>query len=92
MVNPEDVKPGMKVVIRGNVYNGQNGIGQASEYRLKVMTVEYPVAQDGVPVGVRFKEDSSFWWSLNQIDPYYEEDTEELTIDDRLLSSLLSCL
>lgn len=91
----EDLRPGMKAIIRDDVYNGQNGISCAKSYCGKVMTVMSARVSGETTQSVIFKEDPYHYrWRIDQVDPYYEHSAEDndAIIDSLSLNSLLEVL
>lgn len=88
----EDLRPGMKAIIRDDVYNCQNGIAYAESYRGKVMTVMSARVSGESTQSVIFEEDPYHYrWRIDQVDPYYERSSEDndAIIDSLSLDSLL---
>lgn len=95
MIRSEDLRIGMKAIIRDDVYNGQNGILNAETYIGRVMTIKEARIFYGVMQSVVFEEDQyHFLWNCCQVEPYYEHDSEDndVAIDSFLLDSLLEVL
>lgn len=87
MVKSEDLKVGMQVIIRDDVYNGQNGIRDAVRFRGRVCTIK-EVRRRTQSSSVTLEE-INYWWRDEQIDLYVEQGFD---IDDGSFSSLLDCI
>lgn len=95
MIRSEDLRSGMKAIIRDDVYNGQNGISNAAAYRGKVMTVMSTRVFGESTQSVVFEEDPKHcYWRIDQVEPYCEHSTEDndVVIDSFLLDYLLEVL